>query len=218
VIAAVVFDNDGVLVDSERVWDDARRSLVAEHGRPWPDGATRAMLGMSSPEWTAYVSERLLGGALAPEEVNRRVVERMLDVYRGELPLLPGAVAAVRRLAARWPLGLASSSNPEVIEAVLAGAGIADCFAAWVSSEQVGAGKPAPDVYLEAARRLGADPAACAAIEDSHNGILSARAAGMAVVALPNEHFPPAAEALAQATAVIGSLDALTPELIASLA
>jgi len=210
---AVVLDLDGVLVDSEERWDEARRELVAERGGTWKDGATEAMLGMSAPEWSVYMRDDL---ALerAAEEIDAEVVKRLLVGYRERLPLLPGAVEAVERLAARWPLGLASSSNLEVIEVVMEAGGFARSFQTWVSSEEVAGGKPAPDVFLEAARRMGADPARCAAIEDSHNGILAAHAAGMTVLALPNHEFPPGDDALAKAARVLGSLDDLTVEAI----
>jgi HAD superfamily hydrolase (TIGR01509 family) len=212
-IAAVVFDLDGVLVDSEQVWDAARRDVVAEHGGTWHEGATRDMLGMSAPEWSRYVVERL-GVPLSPEEVNAAVVEAMLREYDERLPLLPGAREAVERMAERWPLGLASSSNRPVIDLVLDRMGVAERFAATVSSEEVGRGKPAPDVYLEAARRLGVDAVACAAIEDSENGIRSAHAAGMRVLAIPNPHFAPADDALALAAVRLPYLDALTVERV----
>jgi HAD superfamily hydrolase (TIGR01509 family) len=215
-IAAVVFDLDGVLVDSEAAWDAARRELVRERGGAWKDSATRDMLGMSSLEWSQYVADEL-GVDLAPEEISARVVDQLLSAYREQLPLMPGAVEAVERLAARWPLGLASSSNPEVIELVLSESGLERHFSAWVSSTQVGPGKPAPDVYLEATRRLGVDPVDCVAIEDSENGIKSAHAAGMPVIAIPNPEFQPPAETLALANHVAGSLDELTPKLVESL-
>jgi HAD superfamily hydrolase (TIGR01509 family) len=208
-IRAVVFDLDGILVDSEQVWDAARRDVVAEHGGTWRDEATRDMLGMSAPEWSRYVVERL-NVDLTPEEVNRAVVDALLREYDERLPLLPGAREAVERMAERWPLGLASSSNRPVIDLVLDRMGVTGKFAATVSSEEVGRGKPAPDVYLEAARRLAVDPAACAAIEDSENGIKSAHAAGMRVVAIPNPHFPPADDALALAAVELPDLNALT--------
>jgi HAD superfamily hydrolase (TIGR01509 family) len=210
VIEAVVFDLDGVLVDSEQAWDGARRELVEERGGTWTDGAEIDMLGMSSREWPVYLRDRL-GVDMEPADISDDVVARMLAGYRTRLPLIPGAVAAVERMAARWPLGLASSSNREVIDVVLEQAGIARHFRATVSSEEVARGKPSPDVFREAARRLGVDPAACAAIEDSHNGILSASAAGMRVIALPNHAFPPGPEALGQAHAVLGALDELIP-------
>jgi HAD superfamily hydrolase (TIGR01509 family) len=213
VIEAVVFDLDGVLVDSEQVWDAARRDVVARHGGTWKDSATRDMLGMSSPEWSRYVVEEL-GARLTPEEVNAAVVDAMLVRYRETLPLLAGAREAVLRLAEDFALGLASSSNREVIDLVLDEMGVAGCFAASVSSEEVGRGKPAPDVYLEAARRLGVPPDGCTAIEDSENGLRSAHAAGMRVIAIPNPHFPPAADALALADLELPDLNALTPATV----
>ena len=214
-IEAVVFDLDGVLVDSEQVWDDVREALVRERGGRWHEQAQADMMGMSSVEWSRYLHEELVL-AEAPEAINDEVVRRMLDRYREELPLIDGAVAAVERLAARFPLALASSSNRPLIDVVLATAGLARAFRATVSSEEVPHGKPAPDVFLEAARRLGVPPDRCAAIEDSANGLRAAHAAGMRVIALPNPHYPPAAEALALADAVAGSLAELSPELVAA--
>jgi HAD superfamily hydrolase (TIGR01509 family) len=209
---AVVFDLDGVLVDSEHLWDRARRELVAERGGRWRDGATQEMMGMSSPEWSRYLHDEL-GVELEPTEISADVVRRLEVLYREELPLLPGAREAVLAAAQRWPLGLASSANREIIDLVLELAELEDAFTATVSSEEVAHGKPAPDVYLEAARRLGVAAADCTAVEDSSNGLRSAAAAGMTVVALPNPRFPPAADALALATVVIGSLDELEPVL-----
>jgi HAD superfamily hydrolase (TIGR01509 family) len=213
VTVAVVFDLDGVVIDSEQVWDDVREAYVRECGGRWHEGAQAAMMGMSSPEWSRYVHEEL-GVPEPPERINEEVVRRMLDRYRQDLPLLPGAVEAVRRLAADFELAVASSSNRPLIEAVLETAGIAACFAATVSSEEVARGKPAPDVYLEAARRLAVDPGACAAVEDSANGILSAKAAGMRVLAFPNPHYPPPSEALELADVVLEGLDELTTDLV----
>jgi HAD superfamily hydrolase (TIGR01509 family) len=212
-IEAVVFDLDGVIVDSEQVWDDVREQLVRERDGRWHDGAQGAMMGMSSPEWSRYMHDEL-GLAEPPQEINAEVVRRMLARYHEDLPLIDGAVDAVGRLAAEFPLGVASSSNRPLIEAVLEGAGIAELFVAVVSSEEVERGKPAPDVYLEAARRLGVDPGRCAAVEDSSNGIRAARGAGMRVLVLPNAHYPPAPDALALADAVVRSADELTPELV----
>ncbi|HXV35498.1 MAG TPA: HAD family phosphatase [Gaiellaceae bacterium] len=212
-IEAVVFDLDGIIVDSEHVWDRVRQELAEERGGRWHERASRDMMGMSSPEWSRYMHD-VIGLAESPGEINAEVVKRLEAVYREELPLLPGAVEAVERLAAHWPLGLASSSNRELIDFVLEVSGLARLFAATVSSEEVPRGKPAPDVYLEAARRLRADPARCTAVEDSEAGILSAKAAGMRVVAVPNPHFPPAGEALAQADVVLAAIAELTPELV----
>jgi HAD superfamily hydrolase (TIGR01509 family) len=188
---------------------------VIERGGRWTDRAQRDMMGMSSVEWSAYVAEEL-GVDEPPERISKDIAGGVADVYREALPLLPGARDAVERLAARWPLAIASSSNREIIDLVLEAGGLVRYFKGTVSSEEVGAGKPAPDVYLEAARRLEADPGDCAAIEDSHNGIRSAKAARMRTIAIPNIHFPPDKESLAMADVVLGSLDELTPEVVES--
>jgi HAD superfamily hydrolase (TIGR01509 family) len=212
-VDAVVFDLDGVIVDSEHVWNEARERLARERGGHWHDGAQRDMMGMSSLEWSRYMHD-VIGLRDPPEEISAEVVRRLEAIYRRELPLIAGAVAAVRRLAARWPLGLASSSNRELIDLVLHLAELSDSFRATVSSEEVPQGKPAPDVYLEAARRLGVDPARCAAVEDSQNGILSAKAAGMRVIAVPNPRYPPEEAALAAADAVLRAIDELGPDVV----
>ena len=212
-IEAVVFDLDGVLLDSEQVWDDAREQLAHERGGRWSERAQADMMGMSSPAWSRYMHD-VVGLSESPEEINDEVVRRLLERYRERLPLLPGALEAVRRLAARWPLGLASSSNRPVIEAFLDAADVRDQFAAVASSEEVAGGKPAPDVFLEAASRLGTTPDRCAAIEDSENGLRAAKAAGMRVIAIPNAHYPPAAEALALADVVLERIDQLTPDAV----
>jgi HAD superfamily hydrolase (TIGR01509 family) len=214
-IEAVVFDMDGVLVDSEHLWDEIREQLARERGGRWHDRAQADMMGMSSPEWSAYMHD-VIGLAESPDEINAEVVRRLLTRYRESLPLLPGAVDAVERLSARWPLGLASSSNRGVIDAVLSTAGIAGRFRATVSSEEVERGKPAADVYVEAARRLDVEPGRCAAVEDSKNGIRSAKAAGLRVVAIPNTRYPPGEDALADADLVLRSLAELTPERVSA--
>jgi HAD superfamily hydrolase (TIGR01509 family) len=210
---AVVFDLDGVLIDSEERWNAAREALTRESGGTWTAEAPRAMMGMSAPEWSRYLREEL-GVPMAAQDINDDVVARMEAGYRDGLPLLPGAVEAVRVLAARWPLGLASSANRPIIALVLDVAGLEGCFAATVSSEEVARGKPAPDVYVEAARRLGVDPARCVAIEDSTNGLRSAHAAGMAVVAVPNAAFAPDPEAVELAGAVVRSVGEVTAEVV----
>jgi HAD superfamily hydrolase (TIGR01509 family) len=212
-IDAVVFDMDGVIVDSEQVWDEVRERYTRESGGTYTDSATRDMMGMSSLEWSRYMAE-VLGVPGTPEEINAAVVERMLERYGENPPLIPGAVEAVRRCAERWPLAVASSSNPELIDVVLDAAGLRDLIRVAVSSQEVARGKPAPDVYLEAARRRGVDPQRCVAVEDSQNGIRSAKSAGMRVIAVPNPHFPPDEEALADADVVLRSIRELTPEVI----
>jgi HAD superfamily hydrolase (TIGR01509 family) len=213
VIDAVVFDLDGVIVDSEHVWDEVRRQLAEERGGRWNDRASRDMMGMSSVEWSQYMHD-VIGLEESPEEINNEVVRRLEAIYRERLPLIPGAVEAVRGLAARWPLGLASSSNRELIDLVLEVSSLDRYFGVTVSSEEVPRGKPAPDVYLAAAQRLGAAPERCAAVEDSEKGILSGKAAGMRVIAIPNPRFPPAAEALGEADVVLDSIAELRPAIV----
>ena len=209
----MIFDLDGVLIDSESAWGEVRREFVLERGGRWHDHTQRDMMGMSSVEWSRYIHDEL-GVDMPPTQISAEVARRLALLYRERLPLLPGAHEAVERLAARWPLALASSSNRELIDLVLEIAHLAGCFQATVSSEEVAHGKPAPDVYLAAARSLGAEPSRCAAIEDSQNGILSAVAAGMRVIAIPNPEFAPDREALAKAARVLESLEELTPEVI----
>ena len=212
-IDAVVFDLDGLLLDSEQLWDAAREDLARERGGRWHPQAQRDMMGMSSAEWSRYMHD-VIGLPEPPEEINAEVVRRLERRYREQLPVIPGAPEAVERLVQRWPLGLASSSNRELIDLALELMGVADEFQATVSSEEVARGKPAPDVYLEAACRLDIDPTRAAAIEDSHNGIRAAKAAGMRVIAVPNQHFPPDEEALAQADVVLETLAELTAEAV----
>jgi HAD superfamily hydrolase (TIGR01509 family) len=217
VIEAVVFDLDGVLIDSEPVWEEVRRGLVAARGGHWAPEAQQRLMGMSTPEWARYLSQDL-GVGLPPDDVAVQVIHQMAERYARALPLLPGAADAVRRMAERWPLGLASSSPPVLIETVLDAASIRSLFAATVSTEEVPHGKPAPDVYLAAAQRLGAAPGRSVAVEDSSNGLRSAAAAGLQVVAVPQPRYPPGPDALALARAVLPSLAGLTPALVASLA
>ena len=215
-IEAVIFDLDGVLLDSEQVWDEVREHLARERRGRWHEGAQADMMGMSSPEWSRYMHD-VIGLEESPEEINDEVVRRLLERYRKRLPLIDGAADAVKRLAPRFRLGVASSSNRPVIDEALRTAGLEALFAATVSSEEVARGKPAPDVYLEAARRLAVAPEHAAAIEDSANGIRSAHAAAMPVVAVPNRHYPPAPDALALAAVQLESLDDLTPEVVIGL-
>jgi HAD superfamily hydrolase (TIGR01509 family) len=213
---AVIFDLDGVLLDSEQLWNQAKEELVREAGGRWREDAPRAMMGMSSTEWSRYMHDEL-DVPLEVEEINRRVVAKMEELYRTDLPLLPGAVEVVQALHRRWPLGLASSSNRELIDLALEQAGFADAFTATVSSEEVDRGKPAPDVYLRAAEGVGVPADRCVALEDSSNGLKSAVAAGMAVIAVPNPHYPPDQEALALAAATVSVVGEVTAELVDGL-
>jgi HAD superfamily hydrolase (TIGR01509 family) len=214
--AAVIFDLDGVLIDSEPVWEEVRRDYVARHHGRWQPDSQDRLMGMSTPEWAAYLSGEL-GVERPPEAVADEVVDLVGERYGERPPLLPGAVAAVRRLGARWPLALASSSPPRLIDLVLNLAGLDGLFEVRISTEQVGRGKPAPDVYLEAAARLGVPPAACVAVEDSSNGVRSAAAAGMRVIAVPGERYPLAADAKDAAGLVLAGLDELTAAAVEGL-
>ena len=212
-IEAVVFDLDGVLIDSEHVWDEVRQQLAEERGGTWNENASRDMMGMSSIEWSRYMRD-VVGLTDEPVEISAEVVRRLEDRYRRELPMIAGAEQAVERLAERWPLALASSSNRELIDLVLESSGLGRYFEASVSSEEVARGKPAPDVFLEAADRLEVEPTRCAAVEDSENGILAAEAAGMRTIAIPNPHYPPHDDALTTADAVLASIDELAPAVV----
>ena len=216
-IEAVVFDMDGVLIDSEPVWERVRRRFVADHGGRWAGDAQDRLMGMSTAEWSAYLASDLGVTGLTPRQVAERVITAMAGEYSRHLPLLPGAIGAVRALAARWPLAVASSSPRSLIETVLAAADLGSAFAAIVSSEEVPRGKPAPDVYLAAADRLSAAPTACAGVEDSSNGLRAAVAAGLTVIAIPRPEYPPAADALAAARLILPSLTVLTPDTIEAL-
>jgi HAD superfamily hydrolase (TIGR01509 family) len=215
-IAAVIFDMDGVLIDSEGLWNDARMQITSEHGGRWRDEAQRAMMGMSSIEWSRYMHEEL-GVAMEPEQISETVVSRLERLYRERVPLLPGAREAVVACSEIWPLGVASSANRPLIELVLELTSMRDRFQATVSSEEVPRGKPAPDVYLEAARRLSVAPDRCAAVEDSTNGLLSAAAAEMTVIAVPNREFPPTDDSLSRAALVVDTIVQLTPERVQKL-
>jgi HAD superfamily hydrolase (TIGR01509 family) len=216
-IKAVVFDLDGVLIDSEPVWEQVRRGLVAERGGRWAPDAQRRLMGMSTPEWARYLSEDL-GVGLPPDQVAIQVIDRMTARYTEHVPLMDGAVAAVHRVAARWPLAVASSAPAVLIQTVLKAAGLRSCFSVVMSTEQVAHGKPAPDIYLAVTAALGCPPPDCAAVEDSSNGLRSAAAAGLLVIAIPQPQYPPDPDALARASLVLPSLAGLTADGVAALA
>jgi HAD superfamily hydrolase (TIGR01509 family) len=216
VVAAVVFDLDGVLIDSEPVWEQVRREYVAEHGGRWRPDSQQRLMGMSTPEWSSYLATEL-GVDAPPSRIAHEVVEEVGRRYETDLPLMPGAVEAVERLASRWPLGLASSAARPLIDRVLAATGMTSLFEVTVSTEEVRRGKPAPDVYLTVAERLAVAPAQTVAVEDSSNGLRSASAAGMVVVAVPHPRYPPAPDALARADLVLRSLDDLRPDVLEKL-
>ena len=216
-IAAVIFDMDGVLIDSEGTWSRVRADVVARHGGHWTEQDQRNVMGDNSRQWSAYI-KRTWSVPLSEAEIFREVLSTMIAVYeRDGLTVLPGAREAVEMLGARYPLAVASSSPRELIAVALRVADLNVAFRVIVSSDDVEHGKPAPDVYILAAARLGVPATACVAIEDSSNGLRAAVAAGMATIAVPNPAFPPAADALRDARAVLLSLHDLTPDFIESL-
>lgn len=213
---AVVFDMDGILIETEELWDVVRRSMAVEEGRPWPEDATTAMMGMSTPEWANYLTDTV-GFPGTPEEVAERVIDGMAARYAVELPVLPGAREAVRRMAEHHLVGLTSSSPRRLIDLVIRELGLADTFTATVSTEEVAAGKPAPDGYLRTCELLGVEPSEAVGIEDSTNGIRSLHDAGIAIVHIPPSFHAPGEETRALCDAIIPNLDELTEDLLTGL-
>ena len=210
-IAAVIFDLDGVIVDSEIWWDEVRQRFAAERGRPWGEADRIAVMGANSRGWRRIMRERL---ALdEPEErIERAIVGGVVDRFAAEgPPIIEGAAEAVRRIADGWPVAVASSAHRDVIDAALRSVGLTEHLPVIVSSDEVEHGKPEPDVYLEAARRLGVAPERCLVVEDSYNGVRSGRAAGMTVVLVPNRSIPPAEGTHELADLVLDSLADLDP-------
>jgi HAD superfamily hydrolase (TIGR01509 family) len=215
--ACVVFDMDGVIVDSEPLWVRARKDLVRDAGGRWLPEAETAMMGISSDRWSVYMRDRLGLEAMTPAQIRTEVIGRMVALYGAEVPLLPGAREAIEATARCWRIGVASGSDRVLLDTVLSATGLRDRFAATVAGEEVAVGKPAPLIYQEVCRRLGADPRRCLAIEDSGSGIESALAAGMSVIAVPRPGFEPADEVLARATAVLPALTRLSADLVRSV-
>jgi HAD superfamily hydrolase (TIGR01509 family) len=202
----VVFDLDGVLVESEHLWEENWSRHAATHDYVWLETDTATVQGMSVPEWSGYMAERI--GRGRPEEIAEAVIDGMIGaLHGGRVDLLPGAPEMVAAAADRVPIAVASSAPRRLIAAVLEATGLHPQFSAFVSSEEVPRGKPSPDVYLEAARRIGVPPTSCAAVEDSSNGIRAAAAAAMTVIAIPNPVYPPRPDALALCAKIAGSPD-----------
>ena len=215
--ACVVFDMDGVIVDSEPLWVRARKDLVRDAGGRWLPETETAMMGISSDRWSVYMRDRLGLEAMTPAQIRTEVIGRMVALYGAEVPLLPGAREAIEATARCWRIGVASGSDRVLLDTVLSATGLRDRFAATVAGEEVAVGKPAPLIYQEVCRRLGADPRRCLAIEDSGSGLESTLAAGMSVIAVPRSGFEPAAAVLARATAVLPDLTRLSADLVRSV-
>ncbi len=215
-IDSVIFDLDGVLIETEQEWNDVRREFAARHGGHWDEDDQPAVMGANSMQWAEYMRDQV-GVRLTPKQIYDGVIEGLRDRYSQHLPLIPGAWEAVTGLAQDFKLAVASSSPIELIEHSLALAGLRKYFQAVVSSDEVATGKPAPDVYLEACRRLGTDPLRAVAIEDSSNGLRAAAAAGLAVIAVPNPAYPPAPDALDLADISLGSVGEVTGDIIRAI-
>ncbi|MDI3340156.1 MAG: HAD family phosphatase [Sphaerobacter sp.] len=213
-IRGVVFDLDGLLVKSEEYWEQARRELVTRYGGRWGDEHQRAVMGANTRQWSRYLREAF-GIPLREEEIAAAIIARMRALYHERLPLLPGAITTVRALAAAYPLAVASSSPPGLIRFVLAEMGVAECFQSIASSDEVAQGKPAPDVYLLACDRLGVAPAQAVAFEDSTAGIAAALAAGLRVIAVPNQRYPPDPAVLRRVDLILPSLEGFDPAVLA---
>lgn len=213
---AVIFDLDGVLVDAEIWWDEVRIDFARRHGRTWTEADRAAIMGANSFGWSTLMRERLDLAQLPREQIETEVVRAMVERYRAEgAPRIPGAVETVERVARELPVAVASSGHPDVIAAALESLGIGPLFGAVASSDEVATGKPEPDVYLLAAKRLGVAPEFCLVVEDSLNGVLAGRAAGMFVVLVPNAAIPPAPGARPAASLVLDRIDLLDPDAIA---
>lgn len=211
---AVIFDQDGILIETEALWDEVRRALAADDGATWPETATTDMMGMSTPEWAEYMVETV-GCQGPPDALAQRVIERMAERYRDGIPRLSGAAEAVRRMAdSGRQVAIVSSSPRRLIDTVAGELGIADLLGTTVSTEEAGAGKPAPDGYLKACRELGVEPSRAVGVEDSTNGLKSLLNAGMAAVAVPPDFHPPADDVLARVDAVLDTLDELNEALL----
>jgi len=211
---AVLFDMDGVLVDSEHRWNEVRLAFAAERGRPWTEFDQRAVMGANSRQWSSTMRDRLRLDESA-EEIQEAIVSGVVAAFRvGSVEVVAGAREAVRRIAGSYPIALASSSHHDVISASLDLLGLRDAFGAVVSSDDVAHGKPAPDVYEHAARQLGADPARCLVIEDSTNGVLAGKAAGAFVVLVPSQTVLAADAAFEAADLVIERLADVDPDAL----
>lgn len=213
-VSAVIFDLDGVIVDSEIWWHQERAAWASDLGLTWSEADSRAVMGANSRGWARIMRERLGLDAVLEPSIEADIVRRMVERYRDATPEIPGAIDAVRRIAAGWPVAIASSAHRDVIDAALRSSGLGELVPIIVSSDEVEHGKPAPDVYLEAAKRLGIPAASCLVVEDSINGVKAGLSAGMTVVLVPNASVPPDPDAAGLATLVLERLADLEPSAL----
>lgn len=215
-IEAVIFDMDGLLIDSEPFWDKARSSMAAKAGKDWNKDDHKAVMGVSTSEWVGYMISRL-ELVMSPKAVEQKIVAEMVTLYQRQIPYLPGAAEAVALSAAKYPTGLASGSPRSLIDTVTGDKALKGKFKAILSSDQIEHGKPSPDIYLATAKMLGARPKNCVCLEDSGNGILAGKNAAMKVIAVPDSRFPPGAEKLHAADVVLESLSEFSLEILEKL-
>ena len=212
---AVLFDMDGVLVESEPWWNGVRVAFARDHGRSWSHEDEAACMGGNSREWALTMQERMGLHGMAVEAIQDAIVDGVVGCYRANpAPIIGDAPAQVRRIAAGRPVAIASSSHRDIINAAMEALGVREVLGAIVSSDDVPRGKPEPDVYLLAASRLGVAPERCLVVEDSLNGIRAGKAAGMTVVLVPNASVPPAGSAREIADVIVGSLADLDPDAL----
>lgn len=215
-VEAIIFDMDGLLVDSEPIWDQARVNIALRVGKTWNHQDHVNLMGVSTDYWVQYMIDRL-GLTTTKEEVQKEVVQQMITIYKKEIPFHPFAVNAVRWAAKRYPTALASGSPPQLIKIVTQSPRLKGCFNVVLSSDEVRVGKPDPAIYLETARRLGVAPENCLCIEDSAFGVLSGRRANMFVINIPDPKFPLSPEQVKHADLVLESLGDLNEQAISRL-
>lgn len=204
-IEAIIFDMDGLLIDSEPVWDKARGIMAAEAGIDWNTDDHKAVMGVSTHEWVSYMTARLKLD-MSPESLEKHIVDQMVSLYEQQIPYFPGAVEAVALSADHYITGLASGSPRGLIDTVTGDKALKGKFNAIISGDQVENGKPSPDIYLAVTEMLGVAPSKCVCLEDSGNGILAGKNAGLKVIAVPDSRFSPSMEKLNQADVILASL------------
>lgn len=215
-IEAVIFDMDGVLVDSEVYWAASREEFAGEIGKTWAHDDHQAVMGRSTVGWAQIMQERL-GVDMTIAQIIADMKRRMIAHYEERLPVRPGAVEAVRLAAQHYRVALASGSPTEIIRWVTELTGLDQVFEVMVFGDDIPNGKPAPDIYLEALRRLGVAPEAAVGVEDSANGIRALKAAGMYAIAAPSPMFPLSAEILRLADTKIDSLEDFSLALVQAI-
>jgi mannitol-1-/sugar-/sorbitol-6-/2-deoxyglucose-6-phosphatase len=215
-IQAVVFDMDGVLIDSEGYWFEVRSEFAAARGKSWSMDDQYQAMGRSTRSW-AEVMQKRLNLDMSLDDIIDDLRIRLLERYERHMPILPGAIEAVHLSASAYRVALASGSPTWVIQRVVQLTGLDKVFQAVIYGDDMVHGKPAPDIYLEAARRLDVLPRDSLGIEDSANGIRSLKAAGMVALAVPSPSFPLPDEIVKMVDLTLPSLEHFTLDLVRSI-